>query len=432
MLINITTPVSLKIDSLADLHKLRTFMENNNLKVNKSEIARQLNVDRRTVNKYLNGFEKSKNRNKPSKVNEYYDEIKILLSSETQLFYFRSVLYRYLSDNYDFNVPRPTFYHYLKTVPEFNDYFRKNKGKGSSIRPVIRYETAPGEQAQLDWKESIPFVLSDTGEVIDVNILVLILGHSRFRIYKPAINMTQATLLHLLTETFETIGGTPKVMLTDNMRTVMDKSRTEYQKGHINSKFEAFAKDFGFKTKPCKAYTPKTKGKAESQMKYLDEIRAYSGTLNLVQLYEKIAQINARINSTLCQGTGKIPIVEFKKEKDSLLPLPHKSIRNQYKIKTVRVKVNTASMITIKSNQYSVPPAYIGELVEYQTYDSNVYIYSNTKLIAVHTLSQIKLNYIPEHYGEILIHNGLGESLDSVIDITKQNLNIIGGIFNNE
>jgi hypothetical protein len=236
----------------------------------------------------------------------------------------------------------------------------------------------------------------------------------------------------LLTEAFELLGGVPKVLLTDNMRTVMDKSHSRYQKGHINAKFDAFANDFGFEVKPCKAHTPQTKGKVESQMKYLDEVRAYSGKLNLVQLYEKIGEINTRINETICQGTGKIPILEFQKEKDSLLPLPHESIRNQHKIKTVAVKVNTAGMISIKSNQYSVPPVYICKSVEYQIYDSNVYIYFNMKLIAVHALSDKKLNYSCEHYEEVLKHNDFGKDSDSIREITKQNLNIIGGIFTNE
>ena len=88
--------------------------------------------------------------------------------------------------------------------------------------------------------------------------------------------MTQDVLIHLLTEMFEALGGVPKVLLTDNMKTIMDESRSSYRHGKINKKFEAFANDFGFKVMPCKAATPKTKGKVESQMKYLDEIRAYS------------------------------------------------------------------------------------------------------------------------------------------------------------
>lgn len=61
MLININTPINLNIDNLIDLSKLGKFMENNNLKVNKSEIARNLNVDRRTVDKYLKGFKNQRN-----------------------------------------------------------------------------------------------------------------------------------------------------------------------------------------------------------------------------------------------------------------------------------------------------------------------------------------------------------------------------------
>ena len=86
MLINIKTPVSLQIDKLTDLPKMRIFMENNNLKLNKSEIARQLNVDRRTVDKYLNGFNKSKHRSKPSKLDSYKEIIKELLNSTIIVF----------------------------------------------------------------------------------------------------------------------------------------------------------------------------------------------------------------------------------------------------------------------------------------------------------------------------------------------------------
>ena len=431
MLITIRVPVSIRISRPEELPKLREFMEDNNLKLNKSEIARQMNIDRRTVSKYLNGFEKSATRNKSSKMDPYYETIKELLSSQTQVFSFRTVLYQYLCDNYGLTIPRPTFYHYIQNTKEFDQYF-KYHGCSAASEPVIRYETAPGKQAQLDWKESINFVLKDTGEVVTVNVMVLILGHSRMRIYRPAINMTQETLLHLLTESFEMLGGVPEEIVTDNMKTVMDTARGKRGGGTINKRFAAFAKDFGFTVKPCMASTPQTKGKVESQMKYLEEIRAYSGMLNLVELYELIGRINRRVNNTICQGTGRIPILDFEKEKGSLQPLPNESVRNQYRISTEKVKVNTAGMISISGSQYSVPPRYIGQTVEYQMHDAHAYVYFNTELIAVHELSEKKLNYDPAHYEAVLTERFPAMSADDVSKFAADNLKILGGIYSNE
>lgn len=429
MLINKNIQVTLKIESKEDLPKLRAFMEANNLKINKSEVARQLDIDRRTVAKYLDGYKRPAERNKTSRVDEYRPIIEELLSSETQVFFYRKVLWQYLKDNHGMDIPLPTFYHYLQNTPEFNDYFSSGSIPRRSTKPVVRFETPPGQQAQIDWKESVPFVLRDTGEVIRINIFTMILGHSRFRIFKPSLFMTQDVVMHLMVEMFEAIGGVPKEIITDNMKTVMDTPRTPRYKGGVNKHFQAFADDFGFKVKPCVAKSPQTKGKVESTMKLLDEIQAYSGRLDLVELYEKIAEINDRINSSISRGTGRIPIRDLSKEKDSLLPLPHESIRNQYRIKSQRVKVDRSSCISIHSNQYSVPPAYIGKTVEYQIHDLNAYVYYSTKLIAVHMLSDKKLNYLPDHYKDILASVFPAKQAEEIADMAKTNLSAIGGVY---
>ena len=124
-----------------------------------------------------------------------------------------------------------------------------------------------------------------------------------------------------------------------------------------------------------------------------------------------------------------MPIIDFAKEKNSLLPLPPESVRNQYRIKTINSKVNTAGMITVKQNQYSLPPEYIGKTVNYQVIDSKIYVYFNTKLIAVHSLSNRKLNYLFEHYLDAISYTYVGKSSDEVRNMAKHNLDIIGGIY---
>ena len=54
----------LQIKSLEDLTKLKPFLEDGTLKVNKSQIARELGKDRRTVDKYLKGYKKPATRHK--------------------------------------------------------------------------------------------------------------------------------------------------------------------------------------------------------------------------------------------------------------------------------------------------------------------------------------------------------------------------------
>jgi transposase len=67
-----------------------------------------------------------------------------------------------------------------------------------------------------------------------------------------------------MTEAFEAFGGVPKVIVTDNMKTVMNEARTEYSKGTINNKIAQFAQDFGFKVQPCIARRPNKKRKSRS------------------------------------------------------------------------------------------------------------------------------------------------------------------------
>ena len=418
------------INSVSDLYKLKPFLEDGTLKINKSQIARELEVDRRTVDKYINGYSKPDTRRCDDCITPFYDIIKELLSDRNQqVFYYRKVLWQYLVDNHGFTGVYGNFCHYLKKYPEFDSYFRKNRQANTS-QVTIRYETDMGEQAQLDWKESIPFTLS-SGEKIDVNIFVLLLSYSRFRVYRVSLNKTQDILFSFLDDAFETFGGIPKEIVTDNMKTVMDEARTGYFKGKINNKFKQFADDYGFKVQPCIAGHPKTKAKVEAPMKILDEIRAYNGKLNYRELVELVTRINNRVNTRVNQGTGRIPLMYFNKEKAFLHSLPADNVRKPYQITTNTVKVNHSSMFNYKNCQYSVPPEYAGKTVSLQVYDGYIHVYCNTKLITIHQLSSKKLNYISEHYAAIARKSHVFSD-EHITDRAKENLEIIGRVYDYE
>jgi len=419
----------IEIKSLSDLPKLKMPMENLKMKINKSQLARDMEVDRRTIDKYLKGYEPKVSRNRTSQIDEYYDVIKLLLSKESkQVFYYKRILWQYLKDNHGLDCGQSTFRAYISGKQEFQSYFDSGKTNRTS-NEVIRFETPPAEQAQLDWKENIEYLTRD-GEVLIINVCVLLLGHSRFRTYLLSLSKSQSVLLSFLIESFEIIGGVPKTILTDNMKTVMDEPRTEYREGKINQRFYQFSKDCGFEVKPCIAGRARTKGKVESPMKFLDEIYAYQGQFNYEELHQFVQNLCNRINNSYNQGSGKIPILSLKKERNLLLPLPNEQIRDSYKINHILVKVNPSNMITYKSNQYSVPAGYIGKTVGYQVYDDNIYVYYNTDLIVQHRIKQSKINYKPEHYEETLAR-GLSHK-SNIEELARKNLEAIDEVYKNE
>lgn len=128
MHITLNVETDFEIKSLSDLPKFKLVMENLKMKINKSQLARELGVDRRTIEKYLNGFIPKRKRNKASKIDKYYQIISALLSEDSkQKFYYRRVLWQYLKDNHKLDCSASTFRAYIGRTPEFNAYFEDDK-----------------------------------------------------------------------------------------------------------------------------------------------------------------------------------------------------------------------------------------------------------------------------------------------------------------
>ena len=300
MILELNIGNSITIHSVNDLFMLGKLEEAGTTKLNRSKIARDLSVDRRTVNKYIKGYQKKKTRTRKSQLDEYYDLVNELLHhNATQVFFYKRVLWQYLKDNHGLQCAQSSFRRWISKHDEFQSYFngitnRTVNGKHrdcTTNHHTMHHSPLPGEETQLDWKESMNIKLKD-GNIVTVNIFALMYSYSRFKIYQLSLTKTQNVLFHLLDTAFEQAGGVPNKLKTDNMKTVMDKARTDYSAGKINYKFKQFADEYGFEVKPCKAGQPEVKAKVEAPMKlYLYEGQGFFLLLDDMQAFPFIKEI---------------------------------------------------------------------------------------------------------------------------------------------
>ena len=356
------------------------------IKPNFSELERNFKINRHTIKKYYEGYEgKKETRNRASKLDKYYDEIKskINLVGITQ-----KGLYEYLyeKDNK------------IGTYSNFKKYLTKHNLKPNKSQKVhLRYETDPGDQLQFDWKEDIRMI-SKHGEIFEFNVFSATLGYSRMHNFVYSKTKTREDVERCLIATFKYFSGVPKSLLTDNMRAIVDINGT---KRKINLEFNQFAKDMGTDIKLCKPRSPETKGKDETANKFMSWLIPYNNEFeNEEELIQIIENIRNKVNSTVHQTTNVPPILLFQKEKEYLLPLPSNKIMLSYLENVEKTKVYPDSLIYYKGKKYSVSPKYINQYVQVKQTDNILYIYHNKQLIATHEINLKLINYAKEHYVE--------------------------------
>ena len=397
-----------------DIFEVLYMEKKENGKINYSKIAKQYDCDPRTVKRYFNERDSNPTIRKPRiivKVIQGFEEIiekKYVESGAPAI-----AIYNFLKEKYGYKgsyTSIKTFTHNLKEKL-INDI-------------TVRFETSPGLQCQVDWKENM--LLHDKkGREYIINIFLSILGYSRLKYIELTLDKMQPTLFKCITNAIKYFGGTPKEFLFDNMRTVVDHSRTQFNKPVYNERFYSFAKDAGFIPKSCLAYKPRTKGKVEVVAKIMDRLKVYDYEFsNLDELNNIINDLRDSINNEVQSTTKEKPIERFQKEKEYLNCEPNYEILEAYFASRPMIRiVPKDSLITYQNKRYSVPPKYIGKQVTIEAKDNLLYIYYNKNLICSHQISEKKISYNKEHYKELLIHSSLDKN--SIDNVCQTNLDLL-------
>ena len=353
------------------------------IKPNYSELARKYECDRRTVKKYNEGYEgKPKKRKCISKLLKYKDEIKEKINYVGAT---KTGVYQYMIERYKDIGSYSNFSYFIR-----KEHLIEKQQKNS---PHPRYETPLGEQLQYDWKETITMV-SKYGEVFEFNIFSAILSASRFHNYVYSKTRTREDVERCLIKTFKKIQGLPDVILTDNMSSIVN-----HNTGKFVSEFISFCNDIGVKPRHCKVKKCMTKGKVESQNRFMSWLIPYNNEFEKEEdLIRIIDNITKKVNQEINDTTGCTPIFLYNKEKEYLKPLPNKELLERYENDIKSFKVPSTFLVTYKGNEYSVPPQYINKTVKLTELNNKLYIYYNEELISCHDISCNKINYKKEHY----------------------------------
>jgi len=258
-----------------------------------------------------------------------------------------------------------------------------------------RFETAPGEQAQVDWGQ---ITVRLEGVPTKVHVLVMTLGYSRRAYAEGFLHERMPNLLAAHENAFAHFGGRCEVLLYDRMRTVV-LSASEGCRARLNATFEAFARHWGFTPRLCQPYRAQTKGKVESGVKYLKRNFAPGRRFhNLEDFNAQLTAWQAEVADLRLHGTThQRPIDRFAEEAAALVPTAGQPSFLQAMVRE-RV-VADDWLVSIEANRYSVPFGLIGQTVQVVRQGGTWVMRHRGRVVAEHPVlaGRGQLSVRPEH-----------------------------------
>ena len=223
--------------------------------------------------------------------------------------------------------------------------------------------TAAGEECQVDYGTGPMVRDPQSGKYRRTRLFVMTLGYSRKSVRLLVFRSSTRTWAELHEKAFRRLGGSPRIVVLDNLREGVLKP--DLYDPILNPLFKDVLAHYGVTAMPCRIKDPDRKGKVEAgighaQKTPLKGLRFES--LDDAQAY--LDQWELRWADTRIHGTTKRQVAAmFSEEKPSLLPLPIEPFRYyEYGERTVHLD----GCIEVEAAYYSLPPGWIGKLVKAQ------------------------------------------------------------------
>lgn len=318
--------------------------------MSRKRIARELGLDIKTVRRWLREPWRPQRRQARGRALDQFGEF--LRGRAPEVGFNAVVLHRELEDlGY-----RGSYSGVVRYVAPWRAQWR-----GEELG-TVRFETDPGEQAQVDWGSTWVWL----GETrVRVHLFVMVLGYSR-RIYARGYESEGLDpLLEAHERAFAHFGGRTRTILYDNPRTIVQ--RKDEVTGYVewNATFKDRMDFYGVEIRLCRRWRAKTKGKVESGVKYVKR-NALAGRrfrdleeLNAWLLEWCVGIADQRVHGT----THERPTERFAREEaETLVAVDRRPPTPRERFET-RI-VPRDGYVAVLANRYPVPLAWVGATVD--------------------------------------------------------------------
>ena len=226
--------------------------------------------------------------------------------------------------------------------------------------PVI--ETAPGEEAQVDYGAGPMVRHPETGKYRRTRMFVLTLGHSRKSVRLLVFRSSSQVWAELHERAFRRLGGVCKVVVLDNLKEGVLKP--DVYDPTLNPVYRDMLAHYGVTALPCRVRHPDRKGKSESGVRHAQLKLAGLRFESLEEGQTYLDRWETRWADTRIHGTTKRQVMAmFEEERGHLLPLPVEPFR-YYRFGERTVHLDGA--VEIEGAYYHLPPGHLGRRVQVQ------------------------------------------------------------------
>ncbi len=279
----------------------------------------------------------------------------------------------------------------------FGEYYRRWLGK---VDVVMRQTHRAGEKLFVDYAgQTVPVIYPKTGEVVDAQIFVAVLGASNFTYAEATWTQALPDWIGSHVRAFNYLGSVPAIVVPDNLKSAVHLAH-RYEP-ELNLTYAEMGQHYGVAIIPTRSAKPRDKAKVESGVLVVE--RWILARLRNRQFFS-LAELNAAIAELLevlnnrpfkkLPGTRRSMFESL--DRPALQPLP--ATPYQY-AEWKKVRVNIDYHVAIDKHYYSVPYQLVKQQLEARVTSNTVELLHKGKRVASHRRS-----YQPGRYTTVNAH----------------------------